>query len=196
MNNSQKKELKRKMSDIVQNSEYTEKELSLITNTFYEKDDLLMVIRKHFLQGELEEHEKALIKIVTGETLTVVRKALLPQIDPDAPFHQSRDLWTHVNTNDKLVEDSYLDMKAQKIAIDYLEQELNRLQGGTSFTIIKLKDLVYNDRKDRETAFIELKARNLLLTHIDVHLEKLRTLAISNAKADDEEKIRRLNSNK
>jgi len=197
LNNSQKKKMKQKMEEIVQNSEYTKEELSLISNTFYERDDILMALKKHFLQGELLAHEQSTLGIVTGNVLDVVRKQLLPEIDPSAPFHQTRDLWTHINTNDKLVEDSYLDMKAQDIAIKYLDQQFYRLENDKDIGNINFKDLIYNDRKDAQTAFIELKARNLLLPHIDAHLEKLRQLAISNADTDYSEKERAmLNSNK
>jgi len=196
MNNREKKEIKKKFKEVGQKSRYSETELSMISTAFFENDELLMTIRKHFLQGEPTPQQEKFIKSLTPDITRLIHKCLLPEIDPDSPLHQTVDLWVSIDTVNKLPEDSVLDMKARKIVIDYLEQEFNRLQGGTSFAIIKLKDLVYKDTKESNQAFIELKARNTLLTHIDMHLEELRILAIANSKAEDTEKIKMMNSNK
>lgn len=195
------KEFIKNLKALSESSGFTEEELSLLSNTFYENDNLLLTIRKFILQGELDQVEKSFIDNLTPDTIKIVRKQLLPEINPNAPYYNLRDMWTSINTNEKMIEDVYLDMKAQKIAIDYLEQQLNMLKGGTSFAIIKLiklKELVYNDKKDAEKSFIELKARNLLLTHIDASIQQIRTIAIDKAKISDIdklEKIRQMNSN-
>ena len=197
MDNRKKKEIKKKIQQVSQNSRYSETELSLISNTFYENDDLLMAIRKFFLQGELDAQEQSHIDRLTDETKDIIRKNLLPEIDPNAPLHQVVDLWISIDTVEKLAEDSYLDMKARKIVIDYLAQQFERIESGRmDLPHIKLKNLIYSDTKDQETAYIELKARNTLLQHIDRHLEELRVLAISNAKIEVDEKVRKLDSNK
>lgn len=196
MNNTQKKNIKKKIEEVIKNSRFTEEELSLISNTFFEKDELLMTIRKHFLQFNLDEQEAISIKGINENTLKVIRKQLLPEIDPTSPMFQNRDLWVSVNTTEKLAEDSYLDMRAQDIAIRYLEEQFDRIEGNFDISGIQLKDLVYNDKKNEERAFIDLKARNTLLTHIDANLQDLRTLAISNSKVDIDEKLRKLDSNK
>src|SRR3990167_1213525 len=194
MNNKEKKQFKKKMENVNQNSRYTKEELSLISNTFFERDDILMAIRKFFLQGELDARQKSLIARLSEETVKTVRKCLLPEIDPDAPFYQMTDLWVSIDTRNKLAEDVYLDMRARKIVIDYLEEQFDRLSGKSRIGI-KLTDLIFNNSKDAETAFIELKARNTLLSHIDIHLEELRILAISNAEINQEEKIKRIQRN-
>jgi len=197
MNKRVKKQIKEKINNIQKKSGFTPEELSLISNTFYEKDELLITIRKHFLQIELNEQDLSLLKTLTPETRVVLKRQILPEIDPYAEWYKVKDVWTQVDTHSKLVEDSCLDMKAWKIAVDYLEQRFDCLEKSTeTLTHIQLKDLVYNERKDDKTAFTELKARNTLLVHIDANLENIRALAIINADITDEDKTKQLDSNK
>ena len=196
MNKRDKKQIKNRMKEVSQKSRYSEEELSMISASFFENNDLLMAIRKFFLQGELTPHQEQYLKSLTPDITKLLRKCLLPEIDPDAPLHQVVDLWLTIDTTNKLPEDSILDMKARKIVISYLEQQFDRLREDKEFGNIELKDLVYNDRKNNDQAFTELKARNTLLSHIDVHIEELRILAIANSTAEDEDKIKQMNSNK
>lgn len=196
MNKRDKKQIKQKLKQLDENTRFTKDELSLISNTFYERKDLLVAIRKFFLQIGLSEAEEIIVKGITPQTIDVIHKQLLPEMDGDSPFYQNRDMWTSIKTEDKLSEDVYLDMKAQDIAIQYLEEQFERLKGNFDISRIHLKDLVFNKKKNEEEAFVELKARNILLLHIDAYLDELRVLAINNAKIDDDEKINRLDSNK
>jgi len=196
MNNRDKKNIKQQIQSVSKNSRYTEKELSLISNTFLDNNELLMALRKFFLQGELNTQEQILIRELNQDTIFIIRKNLLPEIDPNAPFHQVVDLWVSIDTLNKLVEDVYFDMKARKIVIDYLEQQFERIKRGKDVGDIELKKLVFDGKKDNITAFVELKARNTILTHIDRHLEELRILAIANAKMEPDEKVKLLDSNK
>ena len=196
MNKRDKKSIKQKLKQLNENKRFTKDELSLISNTFYERKDLLVAIRKFFLQIGLSEAEEIIVKGITPQTIDVIHKQLLPEMDGDSPFYQNRDMWTSIKTEDKLSEDVYLDMKAQDIAIQYLEEQFERLKGNFDISRIHLKDLVFNKKKNEEEAFVELKARNILLLHIDAYLDELRVLAINNAKIDDDEKINRLDSNK
>ena len=196
MNNRDKKNIKQQIQSVSKNSRYTEKELSLISNTFLDNNELLMALRKFFLQGELNTQEQILIRELNQDTIFIIRKNLLPEIDPNAPFHQVVDLWVSIDTLNKLVEDVYFDMKARKIVIDYLEQQFERIKRGKDVGDIELKKLVFDGKKDNIAAFVELKARNTILTHIDRHLEELRILAIANAKMEPDEKVKLLDSNK
>jgi len=105
-------------------------------------------------------------------------------------------MWTSIKTDEKLAEDVYLDMKAQDIAIRYLEEQFDRLIGNFDDNTIRLKELVFNSKKDPDEAFADLKARNTLLLHIDAYIDELRVIAINNAKIDDDDKIKKLDSNK
>jgi len=58
MNKTEKKQIKRKLQDLNKNTRFTTEELSLISNTFFENDDVLKAVRKFFLQAELEPQEQ------------------------------------------------------------------------------------------------------------------------------------------
>ncbi len=196
MNKTEKKQIKRKLQDLNKNTRFTTEELSLISNTFFENDDVLKAVRKFFLQAELEPQEQNIIDGLSQQTIALLRKQLLPEINADSPFYQNRDMWTSIKTDEKLAEDVYLDMKAQDIAIRYLEEQFDRLIGNFDDNTIRLKELVFNSKKDPDEAFADLKARNTLLLHIDAYIDELRVIAINNAKIDDDDKIKKLDSNK
>jgi len=196
MNKTEKKQIKRKLQDLNKNTRFTTEELSLISNTFFENDDVLKAVRKFFLQAELEPQEQNIIDGLSQQTIALLRKQLLPEINADSPFYQNRDMWTSIKTDEKLAEDVYLDMKAQDIAIRYLEEQFERLIGNFDDNTIRLKELVFNSKKDPDEAFADLKARNTLLLHIDAYIDELRVIAINNAKIDDDDKIKKLDSNK
>ena len=135
--------------------------------------------------------EMAVIKALSEDIITLLRKSLIPEIDPEAPFNQVIDLWVSIDTKEKLAEDAYLDMRARDIVIKYLEEMFNLITGKGS-SCRELKSLIYNEGKDKETAFVELQARNTLLTHIDLHLQELRILAISNSELSPEEQQKKI----
>jgi len=153
---------------------------------------VLKAVRKFFLQAELEPQEQNIIDGLSQQTIALLRKQLLPEINADSPFYQNRDMWTSIKTDEKLAEDVYLDMKAQDIAIRYLEEQFDRLIGNFDDNTIRLKELVFNSKKDPDEAFADLKARNTLLLHIDAYIDELRVIAINNAKIDDDDKIKNL----
>lgn len=175
-----KDETIKKFKKLITQSLYNDRERDLIANTFADNEDLIMAIRKHFLQGELSDSETLLLNsVVKNESLfALLRKTFLPEIDPEAPLGQAIDLWVSIDTKDKLVEDAYLDMKARLIVINYLEQQFYRMTEDKDIGDIELKDLIFNKDKDSETSFVDIIARNTILSHIDGLLNNLRRLAI------------------
>jgi len=196
MNKTEQKKIKRKLQELSENTRFTQEEISLIINTFFNRKDLLKAIRKFFLQVELEPQEQSMINGLNQPTIAIVRKQLLPEMNGDSPFYQNRDMWTSIKTEEKLSEDVYLDMKAQDIAIRYLEEQFDRLNDTSNLGSIRLKDLVFNDKKGDKQAFVEMKARNILLLHIDAYLDELRVTAINESEIDINEKTKLLDSNK
>ena len=200
LNKQQRKEIRRGIEQVKSKSKnkYTEDELALIGKMFLGDEDLLSILRKFFLQGELLEWEKILLQGLTEDTIAVVEKCFLPEVDPYAP--RANDLWNGADMQQamqKLLEYAYLDMEAQQLVIDYLKGQFEALRGRKNR--ISLKDLVFNRKKDKEQAFVELKARNMLLNHIDSHTEELRMTAIAIAddlSPEEKEKKIMMDSNK
>lgn len=75
-------------------------DLSMIKNTFSEKDELLKVIRKIFL----------------------------PEITADAPIGQSLDLWMTLKVEDMSAEEALINIKARNTVIQHVEMCLNQIK--------------------------------------------------------------------
>ncbi len=176
------KNLVEKFRKWISQSTYTDKEYDLIAQLFADNEKLLMTLRKHFLQGEMTESEQSLIKgfAKNPQAMELLRKTLIPDINPEAPVGQLVDLWVSIDTKNKLCEDAHLEMKAKAIFEDYLYQQFDLLTGKSADNI-RLEDLIYNELKDSETAFIDLQARNTLLVHIDGLFHFLMRTAVQTA---------------
>ncbi len=165
-----KDDLVEKFRKWISQSTYTDKEYDLIATLFADNEKLLMALRKHFLQGELTEAEQSLIKGFASkpDAMVLLRKTLIPEINPEAPVGQLVDLWISIDTKNKLAEDAHLEMKAKRIFEKYLYQQFEILESGETISkYIALENLIYDGVKNSETAFIDMQARNTLLQHID-----------------------------
>jgi hypothetical protein len=184
---------KQTQSRQLMNLRYTDKELELISSTFSENEELIMIIRKFFLQGQLTAVELAEFdKFKKSETVDVLQKTLLPEIDPNSPLHQNIDMWCSIDTINKGVDEAYLDMQARQIVVDYFEQQFDVMNGFkvNDKHIIRLNKLVFDKKKDAEEAYIDLKARNTILQHVDLHLNQLKILAGQKPETPEEIKER------
>ena len=194
----EKNELVEQFRKWISQSTYTDKEYELMANLFADNEKLLMALRKHFLQGELTESEASLIKGFASKpnAMAILRKTLLPELNPEAPVGQLVDLWINIDTKNKLVEDAHLEMRAKDIFVKYLKQQFKELEKEeVTGRYITLKDLIYNQDKDSETAFIGLQARNTLLQYIDGLFHFLmRTAVQTETKLTPEEMSEKLKS--
>jgi hypothetical protein len=148
---------------------YSEEEISLIKNTFKE-EEMLKEIRKQFLQ-----FPSALT--LSPDAIKVLKKTLLPVIEPDAPMWQVTDMWLSLNIRERSPEDALLIIKARKLLMDYYEQEFEVLEGKKKERKIKLEDLV-EVTDDANDMLIRLTARNEIVTHLEQQLAQLSVLAI------------------
>ena len=170
---------------------YTDKEFEIISNSFADNPDLLMTIRKHFLQGDLLEADKIeLDKMVKSDMLPVLRKVLLPELDAESTLNQNVDMWSNINTKEN-PDMAHLDIMARKIVITYLEDRFRILEGKESILKAGLNDLTpYARNGNKESIFIELSARNTILQHIDFQLSSLLIIAGQNRESAEEIKKR------
>jgi hypothetical protein len=152
-----------------QEMRYSDAELSLIKNTFKDKD-VLKSLRKAFLQKESTE------QFATKEVLDVIKKTFLPEVDGDAPIHQVVDLWLTLKFKEMPVDHAYPIIKARKILVDYFAQEIEQLSGADKTRGIKLSDLE-TITDDIDETFINFVARNEIITHIEQQISQLHILA-------------------
>ena len=157
---------------------FNEEELSLIKNTFSENEPLIYAIRKVLLQFELNDGDKALLKLVNADVLNVLRKRMLPELSNVFPLGQLPSLMSTLTRQleGKDVDDMALQFKAKQLQIDYLEQQFAVLAGEEVDEKIKLADLG-TITKDSEETFINMTAYLFLLGYIDPMLIMIKTIA-------------------
>ena len=200
MDYKEKQQAVDKLSKVLSRGLYSDTELSVIAETFFENEDLLTALRNFFLQFQLTEREQTLIDaFAKTPAYDVLYKTFLPELSPDAPIGRSVDLWAGVNTTEKLPEDSVLEMKSREKVINYLEEQFRRMTGNKDIGDISLDDLIYTKSKSAEQAFVDLSARNSIIGQVNGNLMNLRSLAFqekTKMTPDEINKIMKINSNK
>lgn len=186
----EKKKQKQKMR-------YSDGELELIKTLFAEEEDLPKAIRKHFLQMPLEIHEQHLLTKAFTEipaNAALLRKAYLPTLDPEAPVNQLVDLWMTVQIADKSPEAAYPHLMARELLISYLDQQLKAIEEGQfdhSKAGIQLSSLVNGIvGRDVLDVYVELTARNTLVSHNEQQLQMLNILSGTKKETVEETKRR------
>lgn len=179
-----------------QTMRFTTPELSLIKALFAGNDELLYAVRKCLLGFVLTDKETELVKSLSKEALAVIRKAFLPKLDPASPMFQLTDMVMGLNVDMKgQTEEFSLPMIAAKaVEIQYMEEALDILEGKDIKHEYNLEDLA---NLQDENAFVNITARNYLLSYIDSNCKQLEFLA-GTKEETVEETIARLqkNSNK
>jgi hypothetical protein len=164
-----------------QSMRYSDKELELIKLSFAENDELLIAIRKVFLQLPTTALEQAiLINLKTNEDLLkIIRKTFLPTIDGDAPFNQVIDLWMTIELKNKDPKEAYTEIMAREKLISYLEQQLKVLEGGVpSINDVQLSDLTKVLAKTKADEMLtNFVMRNTLIQHTEQQLHMFSILS-------------------
>lgn len=163
-----------------QTMRYTDDELGAIKSVFAENDDLLKAIRKSMLQMSLNALDLSMLEVVkTPAVLALLRKSLLPTLDGDAPLNQVIDLWMTVNIAEKDPFESYNQLKARELLINYIDQQLRVLSDRSAKEKIKFESLsnLTIPRAEAPQVFINFVARNTIIQHIEQVLNILKVLA-------------------
>ncbi len=171
---------------------YSDAELSAIKNTFCENDSLAKTLRKFFLQGEMTTDEINVIRSFTSQEQSVklLRKTLMPEIDFDAPAFQIVDLYMNIDTKTDSVDRAYPLICARDLMYDYFAQQFDILEDKKAKTEIVFKTLHRAAGKEAFQAFIELSARNTITQHIESQLYQLLLLAGKSQETVEETKSR------
>lgn len=171
-------------------------ELSLMKSLFAENESLLFTFRKFLLGFELNEGEKNGLKMLQGGAgYALMKKMFLPEIDPSAPLFQLVDMTMGLNIDFKGNPEANAQpfIEAKLIEENYLKERFATLQTTLS-PVTTLKELA---RLDSENAYVNIIARNYLLSYIDSSFQQIVFLA-GKKEETVEETIERLqkNSNK
>jgi hypothetical protein len=161
---------------------YSDEELTLIKATFAENDDLIRAVRKVFLQMPLDVIDKAELSAAfkgNKGAQKILRKTYLPTLDANAPINQIIDLWMTVEVKDKSVSEVWAQLQARTKLIQYLDEQLQRIESGAyeKITGLKFADFLPTPKKTPNEAMEELIARNTAVSHNEWQLNQLSVLA-------------------
>lgn len=159
-----------------QKMRYSNAELSLIKNTFAGDDTYLYAVRKHMLGVVMEDEEQKVIKQMTPSLKVLLRKVFMPSIDGDSPLFQVVDMAMGLSTDFKgrSVEEGRVFIEIKKVQMDYIKGRLDAIEeghNGGDLTLLIMSDL------SSENAYVNINARNYLLSYIDSFCNELRNLA-------------------
>lgn len=166
---------------------FSDTEVRLLKNTFAERDDMLIALRKHFLQKEITENEAAMMKSsFTPEVLGVIRKVFLPTIDGNLPLNQEIDLMLTLQVTDKTPEEAYPHIAAREEVIDYLDNRLLALEGDDTEGRKTFDGFLNPLSEDFLPKYIGLLTRNTIFTHVEQQLTQINILAGQKEETEEE----------
>jgi hypothetical protein len=182
---------------------FSKAELSIIKNTFAGNDDLLFAVRKVLLQFPVSEYEQQILKEqINPEVMAVLKKRILPDLDPDAPLNQLADIrvtMTEMLKTRQPDENAVL-FAAMDVGVTYIEQQLQKLSGYEVEEKIKLADLRQFSGSPVADCFdtqARLQAYLFILGYIDPRLLDLKIMAgIKEETPEEQEKRLKRDSTK
>lgn len=146
---------------------YSESELELLKGAFADNDELLRAVQKSFFQLPLNAVELSMLEVIKSnkELQKIIRKIILPELTDDTPYAEVWDYQMGIDFRNKIPETIVADIKANKILIDYFDQQLKVLeQGGfQKEPEIKLKELSDIDDKLENNIYIDVLARDNII---------------------------------
>lgn len=178
---------------------FSDAELSLIKNTFGDEgEDYLYFIRNVLLQFPLTKEEiKKLSTAMTPEVYAVVKKKILPEIDPEAPFGQLGDLYQtlHQDLQKRTIDEMSPLFLAKKLEVDYLSQQfaiLKDLNSTQVYPKIVLDDLkeIKDSLAEGIDNYVRHTARNFILSYVDSFLIQLKIIAGNKAEKPERQRER------
>ena len=168
---------------------FTEDELTTIRKTFKDNQSLLKTVRKVMLQFPLNAMDLSLLEITFKNKAVqkVVRKIMLPTIDPEAPITQVIDFWMTVPMKDLMPHIAPFHLKAVKVWMDYTDQQLRVLEKGNyqDEQVIKFTDFTNLDKPEEEI-YVNMLARNTVVNNTEQQLNGLLVLAGIKEKSEEE----------
>lgn len=184
------------MRDKDQKMRFNNAELGQVKALFADNEDLLYAIRKVLLQARLTEKEEVMVRsAVTKKTFPLIKKFFLPDIDPDAPIFQLTDMYLGLGADIKSLspEGAWPFIRAKELEIEYISQQLAVLEDMTSEVKPKvvLADLTkVTKTSDSEDIWVNINARNFLLSFIDSNVQQIKLLAGSKDETVEQTKER------
>lgn len=174
---------------------YSDKELSLINNTFSDNDGLVVALRKAFFQHELNQSEKEKLSNLSDEVISVLYRTFVPEVESEIinkDLFQVADLFLSVlpELKGNGVEEAYPHILAKDLEKRYLLQQLSVIKGDSVDEMIQFNQLRNIGGKDMLGMYVDLTAFLYLMSYIDSNLNQLLFLAGDKKETIEETKER------
>lgn len=170
---------------------FSRDEMRLIRGIFKDNPNLIKAVRKFFFQGEMTAEEKNLLGMVKSlGGVKILKKCLLPEIDPESPLFQFADVFNGISTKDRNTEFVNMEIESKLILAQYLQGQFEILEGRTEINDVNLKELINFENKEPVKRHIQLGCRNALLIHIDTMMQMIKTLSEIKEETADERSAR------
>jgi len=195
------------------NRVFSQEQLSLVSNTFYNNTDLLLTLRKFLLQGILTGNDLSHISEIGSneQLMSVIRLSLIPVIDPNAAY--SSDIWLDIKTEEKGAGEAFNDILSKLVLIRYFEQQIDKMEGKSpkyKYIVkgsgnqwengeIMFQELTPTGNEGYDGSFINLQARNNIIERVNGTLNQLNMFAIQHHQPlteEEELEKKNLDSNK
>jgi len=169
--------------DLKQTTRYSKGEMELIQNTFKGEGEAVLYSIRDVLLGF---RDTVWLK---DDVLAVVKKTLLPVLDPEIPMGQQADFYIGLSKITEIPpEVAYLHIQARDKAFDYLTDRFNLLEGKEGGKI-KLESLKTRENKSDEERFVDMVAYTFLTNaYIESCLIQLKNLANQTEETGEEKK--------
>lgn len=160
---------------------FNENDLLLIKSLFKNNEALLYALRKVFFQVELNEKDIMTLKPImdSKEAIALMKKTYYPEIDLDAPFGQVVDLWLTVSSENKDPEEIYNALLVRQRLMQLIRSGLNRFEGlvDEGIKTPRILDFAPDFEEGYVDNYVEYTARNALISHTEMQLTQLLSLA-------------------
>lgn len=173
-------------------SKFSDAEIGMFKNTFCENTMLMQIIFNTLLQLTLSPTDKDILaSTFKGKTelLALMRKKLIPNLDPNTHYQLNTDIWTEVKFDGILPELVILDIRAKDIVLKLLEEGVKRLENPEHEPSIKLADLSkFDDLSKTDDVYVNVKARNDFISHVRAQMWSI--ISISGMRDETVESIK------
>lgn len=177
-------------------------ELSLVKGLFAGNEDLLYALRKVLLQFSISEKEEIMLKgAINDTTFALIKKFFSPNLDPESPLFQMTDMYLGLGSEIKALDpvNAWPFIRAKELEIAYINQQMDVLENVSEAKKPKivLADLTKVTKVTEEDAWVNISARNFILSFVDSNVHQIKVLAGSQEETVEQtmERLKK-NSNK
>lgn len=164
---------------------FNQSELNLVKATFAENEELLRIIRKAFLGGEMTEAQANTLKSTfegKEELQKLVSIFFLPIVRDETPLGMGLDMWNGLQISDKDIHGAYYLILSREKTIGIIEKALQVIFSGSGTS--GYENLLA--KGDKEEMYLNIITRQSVSGHVNQKTMELLTLAGTKQESTEE----------